>query len=75
MVINMSQSNTIEICDIYVLLEKAETMLDTLEDELFDDTEPQVDNYKYYHNRHRLNAYILGDYIREAKKTLKALEE
>ena len=71
----MSQGNTIEICDIYVLLEKAETVLDTLENELFDDTEPQVDNYKYHHARHTLNACILGDYIREAKKALKTLEE
>ena len=70
----MSQSNTIEIYDIVLMLEKAEIVLDTLDNELFDDIEPHVDSYRYHHDRHTLNSRILGDYIREAKKTLKALE-
>lgn len=70
----MSQSDTIDICDIVFMLEKAETVLDTLDNELFDDIEPQVDGYKYNYDRHTLNSRILGDYIREAKKALKTLE-
>ena len=64
-----------DIYDIVLMLEKAETVLDTLNNDLFDDIESHVDNYKYQHDRHTLNSRILGDYIREAKKTLKALEE
>lgn len=71
----MSQNRSFEICDLELLIEKAETVLNTLENELFDDVTPQVDNYKYDYDRHVLNARIIGDYIREAKKTIKVLEE
>lgn len=71
----MSKNISFEICDIELLIEKAETVLDTLENELFDDVTPQVDSYKYDYDRHVLNARIIGDYICEAKKTIKVLEE
>ncbi|MDY4081180.1 MAG: hypothetical protein SOY97_06080 [Candidatus Metalachnospira sp.] len=71
----MSQNISFEICDIEFLIEKAETVLDTLENELFDDVTPQVDSYKYNYDRHVLNAHIIRDYLHEAKKTIKVLEE